>query len=299
MPLNFRPLPRDYLPLEVAIEPKLPGARDKLVAMLERMASEDPGLRPVIDSETGQARLHLASESQLQAAVAAFAKDGVDVNVGAPQIAYREMLSAPVESDYAHKNQTAGQFASVKLRFEPSQRSMSNTFINSAAPERVPAEFVQAVEKGFRAVANSGPFAGFPVVACRATLLDGVCHDVDSSPLAFELATRAAFREAASQAAIKLLEPYLEIDITTPEAFSAAVVADFKKRRGVNTAKETSPGVVAIYGFAPLANMLGYEAHLRSVTQGRSTYSWKLAGLEEAPMDDGKPPFEPAAAKRG
>jgi elongation factor G len=301
VPLNFRPLPRDYLPLEAAIEPKLPADREKLVAALERMASQDPGFRTSIDGETGQARLHMESEDRLEAAVEAFAKAGIDVNVGALQIAYREMLSASVEGDYTYKKQigSAGQFARVKLCFEPSQRSMSNTFINSIVSGAVPSEFVPAVEKGFRAVADSGPLLGFPMVACRATLLDGAHHDVDSSPLAFEIATRAAFREAASQVAINLLEPYLEIDITTPETFAATVVADFKSRRGVNTAKEVSPAVIAIYGFAPLANLFGYEKHLKSITQDRSAYSWKLAGLEEVPTEEGKPPFAPAAAKRG
>jgi elongation factor G len=299
--LNFRPFPRDYLPLEIAIEPKLPADSDRLIAALERMAAEDATLRPSLDGESGQTRLHMASESQIEAMVEAFEKEGVDLNVGALQIAYREMLSAPAESDYTHKKISGpvGQFARVRMRFEPNPRSMSNTFIDSTASGVVPSEFVPAVEKGFRAVAQSGPLLGFPVVACRATLLDGAYHDVDSSPLAFEIAARSAFREAAPQAAIKLLEPYLEIDITTPEAFAGAVVGDFNSRRGVNTIKEASPGVVAIYGFAPLANMIGYEKHLGLVTQGGATYSWKLAGLEEVPMGDGKPPFAPTAAKRG
>jgi elongation factor G len=137
------------------------------------------------------------------------------------------------------------------------------------------------------------------MLGIKATLIDGAYHDVDSSPLAFEIATREAFHEAVPATAVRLLEPYLEIDITTPDSFAGSVVGDFKSRRGVNTLKEASPGVAAIYGFAPLANMFGFEASLASLTQGKATYSWKLAGLEEVPTGGGPPAFSSAAAKRG
>ncbi|MDP3736283.1 MAG: hypothetical protein Q8R02_02770 [Hyphomonadaceae bacterium] len=301
MPLNLRPFPRDYLPLGVAIEPKSKDHASKLADVLRGIAAKERGYAFSIDEESGQVRLDAMSESGIEAALQALRGAGVAMNVGAPLVAYREILAAPVEADNTHKKQNGvtEQFARVKLRFEPNSRSMSNTFINSASPEAVPSQYSPGVERGFLSVTRSGPRIGFPVVACRAILLDGAWHDTDSSELAFEIATRAAFREAAAGTAMKVLEPYLEVNITTPEAFVGTVIGDFKSRRGVSNAKELSPGVVAIYGFVPLANAIGYEAHLGSMTQNAATHSWKLAGLEEVPMDGGDAPFTSAAVLRG
>jgi elongation factor G len=285
----------------MALEPKSAGDRDGLV---EKLDSRSLTLGPVHvsgDPESGLIILGGASEQDLDKAVEALAGAGLAFNVGAPQVAYREILAAPAAADYTHKKtgSPVSQFARVKLRFEPNARSMSNTF-TVAEESAVPEEYLPAIEKGFRAVtAGGGPLTGFPIVACHATLLDGAHHDVDSSPLAFEIATRAAFREAVPATAVKLLEPYLEIDITTPEDFVGSVVGDFNARRGVSTLKQASTGVAAIYGFAPLANMFGYEANLAANTRGQATYAWKLAGLEEVPTGGGPDSFSPAAAKRG
>jgi len=284
----------------MAIEPKSRGDGERLGQELERIAAEDPGLRFSIEPESGQIRLGGSSERHLDAVVEKLGAAGIAMNVGAFQVAYREILSGPVEANYTHARQTGAtnQFARVLMRFEPNSRSMSNTFA-VAEQSSLSAEYHAGVEKGFRSLMASGPLIGFPIVACHATLIDGAHHDVDSSPLAFEIATRAAFREAVPETAVKLLEPYLEIDITVPDSFTGSVVGDFKSRRGVNTLKEASPGVAAIYGFAPLANMFGFEARLASLTQGKATYSWRLAGLEEVPAGKGPDTFSPAAAKRG
>jgi elongation factor G len=301
VPLNLRPFPRDYLPLSLAIEPKSKDDASKFAEVMQGIVANERGYAASIDEESGQARFDAMSEGELDAALQAVHLAGVAVNIGAPQVAYREILAAPVEADYTHRKQTgaSGQFARVKMRFEPNSRSMSNTFVNSASPDAVPPQYIPGVERGVLSVIRCGPRIGFPVVACRTVLLDGAWHDADSSELAFEIAGRAAFREAAPGTAMKVLEPYLEVNITTPEPFAAAVISDFKSRRGVNNAKELSPGVVAIYGFVPVANAFGYAAHLASMTQDAATYDWKLAGLEEVPMDRGDSPFTSAAALRG
>jgi elongation factor G len=299
VPLNLRPLPRDYLALGVVVEPTSAGDRQKLAQLLHGGKALGPA-HVSDDPESGLVVLGAASEAQLDGAIETLRAAGIAMNVGAPQVAYREILSAPVEADHTHKRVVGpkGDFARVRMRFEPNARSMSNTF-SVAESSPIPAEYLPAIEKGFRAVIGGGSLTGFPIVACHATLVDGTHHDVDSSPLAFEIAARAVFREAVPAEAVILLEPYLEVDITTPQALVGAVVSDFKSRRGVNTLKEASPGVAAIYGFAPLANMLGYEASLVSLTRGRATYSWKLAGLEEVPAANRPDNFSPAAAKRG
>jgi elongation factor G len=249
--LNLRPFPRDYLPLELAIEPGSPDAIDKAYKILDRIVATGPGVQYALASETGQIWVRANSEKDLEAALAELRNAQAAFTVGAPQIAYCEMLSAPVEIDHTHDRNAGGapQFARVRLRFEPNPRSMSNAFINSANAEAVPPEFAPGVEAGYRAVLNSGPLLGFPVVACRAVLLDGAWREGASTLLAFEIAARAAFREAGEQAEFKLFEPYLQIDITTRDVFSDDVIADFRSRRGVNTAKEAGAGMVAIYGF--------------------------------------------------
>jgi elongation factor G len=300
VPLNLRPLPRDYRPLRVAILPRAEADRGKLAEVLARIAAEQPDLPKALEAESGTAVLSAMNEAEIEALFAALNLAGLAVHSSAPQVEYREILAGPVAADYTHNNPSVGQFAKVSLRLEPNARSMSNIFVNEIMGGAIPPEFAPGVEAGFRAATISGPLAGCPVVACRAVLLDGGYHDTDSSALAFEIATRGAVRQALQPEAMKLLEPYLEIDITTPEAFVGSVVGDFNSRRGVNNQREAAPGVVAIYGFAPLANMLGYEDSLKAMTAGRATYSWKLAGLEEVPgRGGGDPPFPQAAAKRG
>jgi elongation factor G len=201
---------------------------------------------------------------------------------GEPPIGYRELFASATEIDHTHKR--PGEFTRVKFLIEPSSRTMANTFQNAASGDALSSEFLRGIEQGLRRAAGAGALRGFPVVASRATLLEAE-HGPTTSVSNFEIAAWEAFHKASAKAGMKMLEPYLEIDITTPEPFAEGIIADFKSRRGVNTAKPAGPGLIAIYGFAPLANMIGYESDLKSMFSEKATYTGKVAGLEEVPAD--------------
>ncbi len=285
--LNMRPFPRDYQPLGLAIEPKSDADRERLLEPLQQIAAGDPSCMPIVDPETGRVRIPARSEAHIAEIVAALGKTGIAFGVGAPQVAYREMPTVSADVDYTHQSRSGGavEFARVRIRFEPNPRSLTNTFLNGDAAGEIPAHFLSGIEQGLRSVTACGPLRGYPVVACRITLLGGAFHETDSSVTAFEIAARAAFLDAGPLSGMKLFEPMLEIEINTPKAHAPAVLADFKSRRGVSNAKEATPGIVTFAGFAPLATMLGYDAHLKSIAGQGATHAWKLAGLEEVRPD--------------
>jgi elongation factor G len=272
--------------IEIAIEPKTKGDQEKLALALQRLAAEDPSFRVSTDFESGQTRLKGMGELHLDIKVDILRRTyKVDANVGAPQVAYRETLGRAADIDYTHKKQSGGtgQYARVKLTFEPLPPGSGFVFESAIVGGSVPKEFIPGVEKGIKSVMNSGPLAGFPVIDFKVTLTDGAYHDVDSSVLAFEIAARAAFREAAEKVQMKLLEPIMKVEVVSPEDYVGTVIGDLNSRRGMIQGQEMRGNATVINAMVPLANMFGYVNNLRSATQGRANYTMQFDHYEAVP----------------
>jgi elongation factor G len=254
---------------------------------LARLAQEDPSFRVSSDSESGQTILKGMGELHLDIKVDILRRTyKVDANVGAPQVAYRETLSKPVTILYTHKKQTggSGQFAEVKIEFEPQEPGAGFLFENKVVGGSVPKEYIPAIEKGLKAQKESGLMAGFPVIDFKATLVDGKYHEVDSNALTFDIAARAAFRELASKGAVKLLEPIMKVEVVTPEDFLGGVIGDLNSRRGQVQGTDTRGNAQVVSAMVPLANMFGYINTLRSMTQGRAQYTMQFDHYEQVPQ---------------
>jgi elongation factor G len=273
--------------IEIAVEPKTKGDQEKMGQALARLATEDPSFRVAVDNESGQTVIKGMGELHLEIIVDRMKREfKVDANVGAPQVAYRETITRPAEIDYTHKKQTggAGQFARVKIRFEPLDAGQGFQFENDVVGGTVPKEYVPGVEKGLRASAETGVLAGFPVIDLKATLFDGAYHDVDSSVLAFEIAARAAFKEGVMKAAPKLLEPIMRVEVVTPDEYLGDVIGDLNSRRGQVTGMDTRGNARVVDAMVPLANMFGYVNTLRSMSQGRAQYTMHFDHYEQVPQ---------------
>jgi elongation factor G len=273
--------------IEVAVEPKTKNDQEKMGMALNRLAQEDPSFRVTTDAESGQTIIKGMGELHLEIIVDRMRREfKVEANVGAPQVAYRETLTKTAEIDYTHKKQTGGtgQFARIKLVFEPLPPGSGFVFENDTVGGSVPREFVPAVEKGIKSVAESGVLAGFPVIDFKASLTDGASHDVDSSSMAFEIAARAAFREVAPKAGVKLLEPIMRVEVVTPEDFVGSVMGDLNGRRGHLTGTDRRGNAQVINAMVPLANMFGYVNNLRSMTQGRAQYTMHFDHYAQVPQ---------------
>jgi len=273
--------------IEVAVEPKTKNDQEKMGVALNRLASEDPSFRVTSDPESGQTVIKGMGELHLEIIVDRMRREfKVEANVGAPQVAYRETLTKVAEIDYTHKKQTggSGQYARIKLRFEPLPPGSGFVFENETVGGSVPREFVPAVEKGLKSVAEGGVLAGFPVIDFKASLTDGASHDVDSSAMAFEIAARAAFREVAPKAGVKLLEPIMRVEVVTPEDFVGDVMGDLSSRRGQVTGTDRRGNAQVINAMVPLANMFGYVNNLRSATQGRAQYTMHFDHYAQVPQ---------------
>jgi elongation factor G len=209
----------------------------------------------------------------------------VEANVGAPQVAYRETITRTVEHDYTHKKQTggSGQFARVKIRFEPGAPGSGFDFENEVVGGAVPKEYVPGVEKGLKAAKETGIIAGFPVIDFKASLIDGAYHDVDSNVLTFEIAAKACFREGIAKAGPRLLEPIMRVEVVTPEEYMGDVIGDLNSRRGQINGMDQRGNARVINGMVPLANMFGYVNTLRSMTQGRAQYTMHFDHYEQVP----------------
>ncbi len=272
--------------IEIAIEPKTKADQEKLALALQRLAAEDPSFRVSTDFESGQTRLKGMGELHLDIKVDILRRTyKVDANIGAPQVAYRETLGRRAEIDYTHKKQSGGtgQFAKVKLVFEPLPPGSGFVFENEIVGGAIPKEFIPGVEKGLKSVMNSGPLVGFPVIDFKVSLIDGAYHDVDSSVLAFEIAARAAFREASEKVAMKLLEPIMKVEVVAPEDYVGTVIGDLNSRRGMILGQEMRGNATVINAMVPLANMFGYVNNLRSATQGRANYTMQFDHYEAVP----------------
>ena len=274
--------------IEIAIEPKSKADQEKLGVALSKLAAEDPSFRVSTDPESGQTILKGMGELHLDIKVDILRRTyKVDANVGAPQVAYRERLSKKVEIDYTHKKQSggSGQFAKVKIVFEPAEAGTGSSFESKIVGGTVPKEYIPGVEKGINSVMGSGVLAGFPVVDVKATLIDGAYHDVDSSALAFEIAARAAFREGLQKGGSVLLEPIMKVEVVTPEEHTGFVMGDLLSRRGHVLGQDMRANAVVINAMVPLANMFGYVNQLRSGTQGRANFTMQFDHYEQVPAN--------------
>jgi elongation factor G len=274
--------------IEIAIEPKSKADQEKLGVALAKLAAEDPSFRVSTDQESGQTILKGMGELHLDIKVDILKRTyKVDANIGAPQVAYREKMTQRVEHDYTHKKQTggSGQFAAIKIIAEPTEPNTPFTFENEIVGGAVPKEYIPGVEKGLESVIGSGPLAGFPVVDLKVTLIDGKYHDVDSSALAFEICARQCLREAMQKGRPVLLEPIMKVEVVTPEDYTGSVIGDLNSRRGQIQGQDMRGNANVINAMVPLANMFGYVNNLRSMSQGRATFTMQFSHYAETPAN--------------
>ncbi|MGI8840066.1 MAG: elongation factor G [Caulobacteraceae bacterium] len=273
--------------IEIAIEPRSKADQEKLGVALQKLAAEDPTFRVSTDQESGQTILKGMGELHLDIKVDILKRTyKVEANIGQPQVAYRETLGRRADIDYTHKKQTggSGQFARIKLTFEPSEAGAGYEFESKVVGGDVPREFVPGVEKGLASAKENGLLAGFPVIDFKATLTGGDYHDVDSSVLAFEIAARAAFRELREKGGPKLLEPIMKVEVTTPEDYVGDVIGDLNSRRGMIQGTDQRGNAQVIIAMVPLANMFGYVNTLRSMSQGRANFHMDYDHYEAVPQ---------------
>lgn len=274
--------------IEVAVEPKTKADQEKMSIALSRLAMEDPSFRVGVDKESGQTVIKGMGELHLEIIVDRMKREfKVDANVGAPQVAYRETITALAEVTYVHKKQTggSGQFAKVVLRFEPLAGADKVEFESKIFGGSVPKEYIPGVEKGIKSFAESGYLIGFPMVGVKCTLLDGAYHDVDSSVLAFEIAARAAFKEAMEKTAPKILEPIMSVEVVTPEDYMGDIIGDLNSRRGQILDMDQRGNAKVIKATVPLTNMFGYVNTLRSMSQGRAQYTMVFDNYSIVPQN--------------
>jgi elongation factor G len=274
--------------IDISVEPRTKEAVEKMTLGLQKLAGEDPSLRLRTDQETGQTILSGMGELHLEIIIDRLRREyGVDCNIGAPQVAYRETISKPHTEIYTHKKQTggSGQYAEVKIQFEPTERNAGVIFENKVVGGSIPREYIPAVEKGIKVQADTGVLAGFPTVDFKYTLLDGKYHDVDSSALAFEIAAKACFREGMKKASPIILEPIMDVEVTTPQDHVGDVVGDLNRRRGQIQNQESSGSTIIVRALVPLKEMFGYISHLRSMTKGRASFTMQFHHYDPVPRN--------------
>ncbi len=272
--------------IEIAIEPKSKADQEKLGVALAKLVAEDPSFRVSTDQESGQTIIKGMGELHLDIKVDILKRTyKVDANIGAPQVAYREKITRQTTVDYTHKKQTGGhgQFARIKILAEPSEPGAGFVFENEIVGGSVPREFFPAVEKGLEGSLGSGVLAGFPVVDIKVSLIDGASHDVDLSAMAFEICARAAMREALQKGGPALLEPIMKVEVVTPEDYTGSVIGDLNSRRGQIQGQDMRGNANVINAMVPLANMFSYVNNLRSMSQGRATFTMQFDHYAEVP----------------
>jgi elongation factor G len=274
--------------IEMKVEPKTKNDQEKMALALIKLASEDPSFRVSTDQESGETIIKGMGELHLDIKVDILRRTHkVEVNVGAPQVAFREKITKRAEIDYTHKKQTGGtgQFARIKIVVEPNEPGKGFEFSSKIIGGAVPKEYVPGVEKGIASVLGAGVVAGFPVVDVKVELIDGAYHEVDSSVLAFEIASRAAFREALQKGGSVLLEPIMKVEVVTPEEYTGSVIGDLNSRRGQIQGQDMRGNANVVNAMVPLMNMFGYVSQLRSFTQGRASYTMQFDHYEQAPSN--------------
>ncbi len=274
--------------INLKIEPKTKADQEKMAIALNTMAIEDPSFRVSVDSESGETILKGMGELHLDIKVDILKRTyGVEANVGQPQVAYRETLARPADIDYTHKKQSGGtgQFARVKLRLEPNETGKGNEFETEIVGGTVPKEYIPGVEKGVTSVWDNGVLIGFPIVDMKVTLYDGAFHEVDSSAIAFEIATRAGMKEGCEKGGIKILEPIMDVEVVTPGDFVGGIIGDINGRRGQIRDQQMRGNATVIRAYVPLANMFGYVSQLRSMSTGRASYTMQFAHYADVPRN--------------
>ncbi|WP_103580806.1 elongation factor G [Campylobacter concisus] len=274
--------------ISVAVEPKTKADQEKMAIALQKLAQEDPSFRVSTDEESGQTIISGMGELHLEIIVDRMLREfKVDAEVGQPQVAYRETIRKAVEQEYKYAKQSGGrgQYGHVFLRIEPLPAASGFEFINDIKGGVVPKEYIPAVEKGCKEALQSGVLAGYPVEDVKVTLFDGSYHEVDSSEMAFKLAASMGFKEGARKAGAVILEPMMKVEVETPEEYMGDVIGDLNKRRGQVNSMDDRNGIKIIAAYCPLAQMFGYSTDLRSMTQGRATYSMEFDHYEEVPKN--------------
>jgi elongation factor G len=272
--------------ISVAVEPKTKADQEKMGLALQRLAKEDPSFRVSTDQESGQTIISGMGELHLEIIVDRMKREfKVEANVGKPQVAYRETIRAKVESEGKFIRQTGGrgQYGHVWLKLEPNGSGKGNEFVNGVVGGSVPREYVPAVDKGIREAEETGVIAGYPVVDVKVTLIDGSYHDVDSNEMAFKIAGSIGFKEGFRRAKPVLLEPIMKVEVVTPEDYSGDVIGDLNRRRGQITGMEETPAGKAITADVPLSEMFGYATTVRSMSQGRATFTMEFSKYVEVP----------------
>lgn len=272
--------------IEIAVEPKTAADQEKMSIGLQRLVSEDPSLRLSSNEETGQTILKGMGELHLEIIIDRLKREfKVEANIGAPQVAYRETITQKYQEDYTHKKQSggAGQFARVIIEFEPLEPGEGFQFESKIVGGNVPKEYIPGVQKGLEAQLSTGVVAGFPTIDFKATLIDGAYHDVDSSVLAFEIASRAAFREGMKQAGPALLEPVMKVEVVTAEEYMGDIIGDLSSRRGLVQGMDSRGNARVVNAMVPLAEMFGYVNNLRSMSQGRAQFTMQFDHYEQVP----------------
>jgi elongation factor G len=273
--------------ISIAIEPKTKADQERLGVSLQKLATEDPSFRVATDRETGQTIISGMGELHLEIIVDRLLREfKVDANVGKPQVAYKETIRRAVEREGKFVRQTGGrgQYGHVMLRLEPLPAGKGFEFADGTKGGVVPREYIPAVERGVRDAMESGVLAGYPMVDVKATLLDGSYHEVDSSEIAFKIAASMAFKDAAAKASPVILEPVMAVEVVVPEEFMGEVIGNLSGRRGKIQGMETRAGAQVITAQVPLAEMFGYATDLRSMTQGRATYTMQFSHYESVPQ---------------
>ena len=272
--------------ISIAIHPKDKAASEKMGVALGKMIQEDPSFRVETDEESGETIIKGMGELHLDIKVDILKRThGVEVEVGAPQVAYRESITQRLEDSYTHKKQTggAGQFAKIDYIVEPAEAGTGFEFESKVTGGNVPREFWPAVEKGFRTSMDEGPLAGYPLLDVKVTLVDGGFHAVDSSAIAYELAARAAYRQSMPKAGPQLMEPIMKIDVFTPDEHVGDVIGDLNRRRGMIQGQDSGATGVRVKATAPLAEMFGYIGDLRTMTSGRGQFSMEFSHYSGCP----------------
>jgi len=272
--------------IEVAIEPKTKADQDKLALALQRLAEEDPTFRVHTDEESGQTRIAGMGELHLDVLVDRMVREfKVAANVGRPRVSYRETIRKAAEGNYRHVKQTGGkgQYGHVVIKLEPNEQGKGYEFVDKIVGGVIPKEYIKPIDMGIRDALETGPYAGYPMVDVKVTLFDGSFHEVDSSEMAFRIAASMALKEAAQKASPAILEPLMKVEVTMPEQFLGDVIGDINARRGHIEAMESRASTQVIRARVPLAEMFGYATDLRSMTQGRASYSMELSHYAEVP----------------
>jgi elongation factor G len=274
--------------ISIAVSPKDKGGSEKMGIAIGKMVAEDPSFQVETDEETGETILKGMGELHLDIKVDILKRTyGVDLTVGAPQVAYRETITQAIEDSYTHKKQSggSGQFGKIDYRIKPGEPGSGFTFSSKVVGGNVPKEFWPAVEKGFGGMMENGVLAGFPTLDVEVELYDGGFHAVDSSAVAFEIAAKGAFRQSMPKAGAQLLEPVMKVDVFTPEDHVGDVIGDLNRRRGMIKDQQAGATGVRIKADVPLSEMFGYIGHLRTITSGRGQFSMEFLQYSPCPTN--------------